>query len=198
MISLDGDKLVTNQQRTLRKYRGSRERSVTCTPSCAKTYKSQVLPASHAQLGADLYYCKEAATAQLDVCLVGIDTGVLLIAQEDKTRKSSQDPVDQLMVEAIATYQASNKLRASRSLPPLLTMNIPCIIMSGTQSEFCCHNRAVSSCRNRSSALHLASSTYRVNDWFARSRVSQDRFEILRLVPQSRKKKLDADAGWIA
>ena len=70
--------------------------------------------------------------AQTDVCLVGIDTGVLLIVQ---TRQSSQDPVAQLMA-AIATYQANNKLRASRSLSPLLTMNIPCITMSGTQSEF--------------------------------------------------------------
>ena len=104
------------------------------------------------------------------------------------------------MAEVIATYQANNKLRASRSLPPLLTMNIPCITMSGTQSEFYIvpvtqqlkpsrHNRAVSSCRNHINALHPASSTYGINDWFTRSRVSQDRFEVLRLVFRSLAKR---------
>ena len=71
-----------------------------------------------------------------DVCLVHLNSMILLVVQGDKTALSSRDPEPQIVAEAIATFQHNNRKRADLGLPQLDTMTIPCIIMVGTRPFF--------------------------------------------------------------
>ena len=74
--------------------------------------------------------------ARSDVCLVHLNSMILLVVQEDKTAFSSSDPEPQIIAEAIATFQHNNRKRADLGLPQLDTMTIPCITMVGTRPFF--------------------------------------------------------------
>jgi hypothetical protein len=74
--------------------------------------------------------------ARSDVCLVHLNSMILLVVQEDKTAFSSSDPEPQIVAEAIATFQHNNRKRADLDLPQLDTMTIPCITMVGTRPFF--------------------------------------------------------------
>jgi len=74
--------------------------------------------------------------ARSDVCLVHVNSMILLVVQKDKTVFSSSDPEPQIIAEAIATFQYNNRKRVDRGLPQLDTMTIPCITMVGTRPFF--------------------------------------------------------------
>jgi hypothetical protein len=74
--------------------------------------------------------------ARSDVCLVHLNSMILLVVQEDKTAFSSSDPEPQIIAEAIATFQHNNRKRVDLDLPQLDTMTIPCITMVGTRPFF--------------------------------------------------------------
>ena len=74
--------------------------------------------------------------ARSDVCLVHLNSMILLVVQEDKTVFSSSDPEPQIIAEAIATFQHNNRKRVDIGLPQLDTMTIPCITMVGTRPIF--------------------------------------------------------------
>ena len=74
--------------------------------------------------------------ARLDVCLVHLNSMILLVVQEDKMAFSSSDHEPQIIAEAIATFQHNNRKRADLGLPQLDTMTIPCITMVGTRPFF--------------------------------------------------------------
>jgi hypothetical protein len=74
--------------------------------------------------------------ARSDVCLVHLNSMILLVVQEDKTAFSLSDPEPQVIAEAIATFQHNNCKRTDLGLPELDTMTIPCITMVGTRPFF--------------------------------------------------------------
>jgi len=74
--------------------------------------------------------------ARSDVCLVHLNSMILLVVQKDKTAFSSSDPEPQIIAEAIATFQHNNRKRADLDLPQLDTMTIPCITMVGGTRPF--------------------------------------------------------------
>ena len=74
--------------------------------------------------------------ARSDVCLVHLNSMILLVVQKDKTPYSSCDPEPQIIAEAIATFRHNNRKRADRGLPQLDAMTIPCITMVGTRPFF--------------------------------------------------------------
>jgi hypothetical protein len=74
--------------------------------------------------------------ARTDVCLVHLNSMILLVVQEDKPDFSPADPEPQVIAEAIATFQYNNRKRKELGLPTLDTMIIPCIIMVGTRPFF--------------------------------------------------------------
>ena len=75
--------------------------------------------------------------ARSDVCLVHLNSMILLVVQEDMTAFSSSDPEPhQIIAKAIATFQHNNRKRADLGLPQLDTMTIPCITMVGTRPFF--------------------------------------------------------------
>ena len=72
---------------------------------------------------------------QADVCVMDKDNQILLILQT--SLPSLKDPEPQIVVKAIAAYEANNKVRAtSLSLPPLSTITFPAISMIGTNIIF--------------------------------------------------------------
>lgn len=75
-------------------------------------------------------------TAQTDVCVLHRPTLILLVLVEDKTELTKADPEPQIVAEAIAAFQFNNHKRASRDLPTLNSMTIPCITMAGTRPTF--------------------------------------------------------------
>jgi hypothetical protein len=75
-------------------------------------------------------------TAQTDVCLLHRPTLILLVLVEDKTLSNRTDAESQVVAEAIAAFQFNNHKRESWALPPLQSMTIPCITMSGTRPTF--------------------------------------------------------------
>jgi hypothetical protein len=83
-----------------------------------------------------LIICGEYRAAKSDVCLVHLNSMILLVVQEDKTAFSSKDPEPQVIAEAIATFQHNNRKRANLDLPLLDAMTIPCITMVGTRPFF--------------------------------------------------------------
>ena len=74
--------------------------------------------------------------ASSGVCLVHLNSMILLVVQEDMTAFSSSDLEPQIIAEAIATFQHNNRKRADLDLPQLDTMTIPCITMVGTRPFF--------------------------------------------------------------
>ena len=75
-------------------------------------------------------------SAKSDVCLVHLNSMILLVVQVDKMAFSSSDPEPQIIAEAIATFQHNNRKRVDLGLPQLDTMTIPCITMVGTRPFF--------------------------------------------------------------
>ena len=80
--------------------------------------------------------CGESRAAKSDVCLVHLNSMILLVVQEDKTAFFSKDPEPQIIAEAIATFQHNNRKRTDLDLPQLDIMTIPCITMVGTRPFF--------------------------------------------------------------
>ena len=74
--------------------------------------------------------------ARSDVCLVHLNSMILLVVQEDKTTFSPNNPEPQIVAEAIATFQHNNRKRADLNLPQLDLMTVPCITMVGTRPFF--------------------------------------------------------------
>ena len=71
-----------------------------------------------------------------DVCVMGDDDQIYLIWQ-NTLFPSWRDPEPQIVVKAVAAYQANNKVRAtSLNLPPLSTITFPAISMIGTKLIF--------------------------------------------------------------
>jgi hypothetical protein len=83
-----------------------------------------------------LIICGENRTAKSDVCLVHLNSMILLVVQEDKAASSSSDPEPQVIAEAIATFQQNDRKRENLGLLPLDMMTIPCITMVGTRPFF--------------------------------------------------------------
>jgi hypothetical protein len=72
---------------------------------------------------------------QADVCVMDKDNQILLILHT--SLPSLKDPEPQIVVKAIAAYEANNKVRAtSLNLPPLSSITFPAISMIGTNIIF--------------------------------------------------------------
>ena len=75
-------------------------------------------------------------TTQADVCVMDDDDQILLIWQNTLI-PSLKDPEPQIVVKAIAAYDADNKVRVTTlNLPPLPTITFPAISMIGTKLIF--------------------------------------------------------------
>ncbi|KAG1831308.1 hypothetical protein EV424DRAFT_188257 [Suillus variegatus] len=74
--------------------------------------------------------------AQTDVCLLDLQSTVLLVLQGDKSAFNACQPEPEVIAGAIAAYQNNNQRRLLRALPPLDAMTIPCITMVGTRPTF--------------------------------------------------------------
>lgn len=74
--------------------------------------------------------------ARPNVCLVHLNTMILLVVQEHNAAFSLNDPEPQIIAEAIAAFQHNNRERVDLGLPQLDTMTIPCITMVGTRPSF--------------------------------------------------------------
>ncbi|KAH8992440.1 hypothetical protein EDB92DRAFT_568786 [Lactarius akahatsu] len=61
-----------------------------------------------------LKICGEIRHAKTDVCIVD-SNNILLLIQEDKRHKEMKDPSPQLIPEAVATFQANDRMRKTRS-----------------------------------------------------------------------------------
>ena len=82
-----------------------------------------------------VFGCVEYIT-HADVCVMGDDDQILLIWQ-NTLFPSWRDPEPQIVVKAIAAYQANNKVRATTlNLPPLSAATFPAISMIGTKLIF--------------------------------------------------------------
>ncbi|KAF8884118.1 hypothetical protein BD779DRAFT_1674210 [Infundibulicybe gibba] len=72
-----------------------------------------------------------------DICILDPDSGILLLAQEDKSHINLQDPEAQLIAEAIAAFQTNNKKRTDQLfLDPLEECIFPGITMFRTFPRF--------------------------------------------------------------
>lgn len=74
--------------------------------------------------------------AQTDVCLLDLQSTVLLVLQADKSAFNACQPEPEVIAGAIAAYQNNNQRRLLRALPPIDAMTIPCITMVGTRPTF--------------------------------------------------------------
>jgi hypothetical protein len=74
--------------------------------------------------------------ARTDVCLVHLNSMILLVVQEGGTARNGSDPEPQVIAEAIASFQHNNRKRAESNHPVLDRMTIPCITMIGTKPTF--------------------------------------------------------------
>lgn len=83
-----------------------------------------------------LFICGEQHHAKTDVCIVDTDE-ILLLIQEDKRHLEEKDPEPQLIVEAIAAFQANNDKR-TRILgqDAIAHKTVPGITMTGTSPVF--------------------------------------------------------------
>lgn len=82
-----------------------------------------------------LLICGEWRHAKTDVCIVD-DDGIYLLVQEDKKYQSMEDPVAQLVAEALACFQHNNARRVLLEKNPIVTAIIPGIAMVGTSPMF--------------------------------------------------------------
>jgi hypothetical protein len=71
--------------------------------------------------------------AQTDICLLHRASAILLVVQEDKTELSAKDPEPQVIADAIAASQVTNRNRARLGLERKDSMSIPCITLIGTR-----------------------------------------------------------------
>jgi hypothetical protein len=78
----------------------------------------------------------EDRCSRTDICLVHLNSMILLVVQENATDDSIYKPEAQVIAEAIATFQNNNEKRLAFGAPPLSSMTIPCITMIGTQPFF--------------------------------------------------------------
>ena len=84
-----------------------------------------------------LQMCGELVHAKTDVCVLDINSSLLLLVQEDKSHLNPSDPEAQLIAEAIAAFQHNNKKRVDELfLDPLEEQVIPGITMVGTFPRF--------------------------------------------------------------
>lgn len=77
--------------------------------------------------------CGDHRVAQAGVCLVHLNSMILLVVQE-AINTSNHEP--QVIAAAIATFQHNNRKRTDLDLPPLDMMTIPCITMVETKPMF--------------------------------------------------------------
>jgi hypothetical protein len=84
-----------------------------------------------------LTMCGEMVFAKTDVCLLDVNSEIILLVQEDKTHINPSDPEAQLIAEAIGAFQENNTKRVNELfLEPLKTQVIPGITMVGTFPRF--------------------------------------------------------------
>ncbi|KAF8500087.1 hypothetical protein BU17DRAFT_102564 [Hysterangium stoloniferum] len=84
-----------------------------------------------------LNMCGEQVYAKTDVCVINLDSELLLLVQEDKSHINQADPEPQLVAEAIAAFQANNFNRVNNLLiDPLPKQVFPGITMVGTYPRF--------------------------------------------------------------
>jgi len=84
-----------------------------------------------------LSMCGEQVYAKTDVCILDVDSEILLLVQEDKTHINPADPEPQQVAEAIAAFQANNANRVNNLLvDPLDSQVFPGITMVGTFPRF--------------------------------------------------------------
>ena len=101
----------------LLKFRGARRIILTC----------QRIP---------LTMCGTNTIAETDVCVQNNDN-ILLLVQEDKAYRNSDDPEPQLVAEAIAAFQYNNKTRHRHLKKEVLSSyTFPCITMIGSHARF--------------------------------------------------------------
>jgi hypothetical protein len=74
--------------------------------------------------------------AKTDICLIHVNSMILLVVQADKTIYSRSKPEPQVIAEAIAAFRHNNQKREDLGLDPLDAMTIPCIVMVGTRPSF--------------------------------------------------------------
>ncbi|OJA17102.1 hypothetical protein AZE42_13914, partial [Rhizopogon vesiculosus] len=81
--------------------------------------------------------CGEEVYAKTDVCVVDVNSELLLLAQEDKSHIKLADPEPQLVAEATAAFQANNSNRVNNLfIDPLPKQVFPGITMVGTFPRF--------------------------------------------------------------
>jgi hypothetical protein len=84
-----------------------------------------------------LSMCGQQVYANTDVCVMDINSELLLFVQEDKSHINPADPEPQLVSEAIAAFQANNLNRVNNLLvDPLPKQVFPGITMVGTFPRF--------------------------------------------------------------
>jgi hypothetical protein len=84
-----------------------------------------------------LSMCGQQVYAKTDVCVMDINSELLLLVQEDKSHINPADPEPQLVAEAIAAFQANNLNRVNNLLvDPLPKQVFPGITMVGTFPRF--------------------------------------------------------------
>jgi hypothetical protein len=83
-----------------------------------------------------LTICGGRQAARTNLCLLHLNSMVLLLVQEDKTNDSTRDPEPQVIVGAIATFHHNNRMRMDLGFPVLDEMTVPCIVMVGTRPFF--------------------------------------------------------------
>lgn len=94
------------------------------------------------------------------MCLLDQRSTVLLVLRDKAILNASQP---QIIAEAIAAYQNSNKKKMTVQIPsPLDTMTIPCITMVGTRPIFLSLKRSALRLR-LSRTLKLEQRHYRIN-----------------------------------
>jgi hypothetical protein len=81
--------------------------------------------------------CRQQVYTKTDVCIMDINSELLLLVQEDKSHINLADPAPQLVAEAIAAFQANNLNRVNNLLvDPLPKQVFPGITMVGTFPRF--------------------------------------------------------------
>ena len=84
-----------------------------------------------------LSMCGQQVYAKADVCILDVDSELLLLVQEDKSHINPADPEPQLIAEAIAAFQENNKNRVNNLfVDPLKSQVFPGITMVGTFPRF--------------------------------------------------------------
>jgi hypothetical protein len=81
--------------------------------------------------------CGQQVFAKTDICIMDVDSEIILLVQEDKSHISLMDPEPQLVAEAIAAFQTNNANRENNLfLEPLQSRVFAGITMIGTFPRF--------------------------------------------------------------